>query len=141
VTTTIDETMRTGESWTIHVPAHMLPPAKLWLNSNDRIHPMDRSARAKPLRQIGAWAARGINGQTPLPHLQRAHIYCYMHFPDKRRRDPGNWYPTAKALVDGMVTDYGLLPDDDMHHLIGPDMRAGIPSKPASITFMIHELV
>lgn len=41
---------------------------------------------------------------------------------DNRRRDPGNWYPTAKAIVDGLV-DAGILIDDDHTKVVGPDMR------------------
>ncbi|MFD5856079.1 hypothetical protein [Streptomyces chartreusis] len=37
-----------------------------------------------------------------------------------RKRDPGNWVPTAKRSVDGLVTDAGLLPDDNQEFLVGP---------------------
>jgi hypothetical protein len=43
---------------------------------------------------------------------------------NRRRSDVGNLYPTAKAVVDGLV-DYGLIEDDDDTRLIGPDMRRG----------------
>jgi Holliday junction resolvase RusA-like endonuclease len=56
--------------------------------------------------------------------LEQAHITVTLTWPDRRRRDPANWAPTAKAIVDGLV-DGGLLPDDDHRHLTGPDMRGG----------------
>jgi hypothetical protein len=56
--------------------------------------------------------------------LPAVHIIARCHATDARRRDVGNLYPSAKALVDGLV-DYGLIPDDDDRHLIGPDMRRG----------------
>ncbi len=59
-----------------------------------------------------------------LPKLRRAHILAELRFGDNRRRDPHNYYPTLKAIVDGLV-DYGLLPDDSHEYLIGPDVRYG----------------
>lgn len=35
-----------------------------------------------------------------------------------------NFYPTAKAIVDGLV-EYGLLPDDSNQYLEGPFLTAG----------------
>ena len=40
------------------------------------------------------------------------------------RWDVGNLYPTAKAIVDGLV-DAGVIPDDSNEWVTGPDMRAG----------------
>ena len=56
------------------------------------------------------------------PSLERARLVAWVRFPDGRRRDLHNYMPTLKALVDGLV-DAGLLPDDDVRHLQGPDMR------------------
>ncbi len=39
-----------------------------------------------------------------------------------RLRDVGN--VSVKAAIDGLV-DYGLIPDDDDAHLLGPDLRRG----------------
>ena len=58
-------------------------------------------------------------GVTP---MTRAHCFCYLSFGDNRRRDANNYWPTAKAAIDGFV-DAKLLPDDDHLHLVGPDMR------------------
>ncbi len=88
------------------------------LNSNQRLHPIVKAKRTAVIRAkaFDAALATGI-----LP-MSRAHCYCYLSFGDKRRRDPGNWYPTAKAAIDGFI-DAGILPDDDHLHLLGPDMR------------------
>lgn len=62
-----------------------------------------------------------------------------MHKTNNRSYDAGNLAPTAKAIVDGLVTDYGLLPDDSNEHVIGPDMRPGEKRKQAGITITIKE--
>jgi hypothetical protein len=61
-----------------------------------------------------------------------------MHFPDHRRRDPANWAPTAKAVIDGLV-DAKVFTDDDHKHLIGPDMRIGdpVPNRERGLTVLI----
>lgn len=98
---------------TFHAPAP-------WLTANGRTaHRWEAPTRRK-WRDAGQTYAR----QSGLPRLERAHIEVTIQFRDNRRRDIANWHPTAKAIIDGLV-DYGLLPDDDDRHLIGPDMRRG----------------
>ena len=112
--------MSTGE-WTLTIPA----PAD-WLNVNQR-HKRRPSGTIKAWRQAALVYAR----QAKLPRLQRAHILAELRFHNRVRRDTGNYYPTIKACVDGLVTDYGLLPDDSTAYLIGPDLRLGdvVPRK------------
>lgn len=99
-----------------------IPKATDWLNSNQHIpNHGHRNAIVQAWKTAGYVAAR--NGK--LPALQQAHVWCYLvKNPGGGRWDPGNWYPTAKAILDGMV-QAGLLPDDDHKHLTGPDMRHG----------------
>lgn len=98
---------------TFHAPAP-------WLTANGRTaHRWEA-----PTRRTWRTAAQIHARQAKLPQLQRAHIEVTIQFRDNRRRDIANWHPTAKAIVDGLI-DYGLLPDDDDRHLIGPDMRRG----------------
>lgn len=101
--------------WTVTIPA----PAP-WLNANGRQDLRRQTPDRRAWRDAGkvhAWRVR-------LPKLQRIHLLTTLHFPDRRRRDPHNYYPTLKALVDGLV-DYGLVPDDSHQYLIGPDVRLG----------------
>jgi hypothetical protein len=62
-----------------------------------------------------------------LPHMERAHIQVFVSWPDRRRRDVANVWPTLKAYSDGLISGpagaknfVGLLPDDDDRHLLGP---------------------
>lgn len=102
--------------WTIE-----LPPGMELLNSNQRLHPMVKARLTKLLRRAGHKAAVAVG----LPRLERVYVVGELRPTDRRKRDPGNWYPSAKAAVDGAMTDAGVLVDDDSAHLVGPDMRLG----------------
>lgn len=120
-------------SWRIALPAN----TKL-INANQNIHFRRKADLVKVIRNA-AWATARHNG---VPALQRAHIYFVIH-PDTKtstqRRDPGNWAPSAKAAVDGLV-DAGVLPDDDSTRLIGPDPRIGEPVKGSQLVLWITDL-
>jgi Holliday junction resolvase RusA-like endonuclease len=93
-------------------------PAGRYLNSNERLHHMAKAPITKAWRTTARDAAKGV------PTLTRAHIVVTFSFANNIRRDVGNLYPTAKAIVDGLV-DAGVLPDDDDKHVLGPDLRRG----------------
>ncbi|MFF2571138.1 hypothetical protein [Streptomyces sp. NPDC058084] len=97
-----------------------LPTGLTLMTSNERLYHLQRSDRTRALRQ----AARIATQVARVPHLERAYVTCYLRARDRRRRDPGNWYPSAKAALDGIV-DAGVLTDDDATRLLGPDMRLG----------------
>lgn len=90
------------------------------VNANERLHYHAKAQKTKAWRSAANLAAETAG----VPALDRARIVITVSFPDKRRRDVHNLYPTAKAIVDGLV-DAGVLPDDDDRRLIGPDMRRG----------------
>jgi len=109
------DVMTEARTWTLVIPA----PAK-WLNANDRVD----LRRQTPDRRAWRDAGQVYALQAKLPKLYRAHLLAELRFADERRRDVHNLYPSIKALVDGLI-DYGLLPDDDHRHLVGPDLRYG----------------
>lgn len=100
-------------TWTVTIPA----PAR-WLSANQRVDLRRQTPDRRAWRTAGQEHARAA----ALPHLQRVHIVAELRFRDRRRRDPHNYYPTLKALVDGFV-DFGLIPDDSHQYLVGPDIR------------------
>lgn len=106
-------------SWRI-----VIPPGTQLLTLNQRLHYIAQAQRVKTLRETAGWLARTQR----IPRLEAAWIVCEYIAPDRRRRDPGNWMPTAKACVDGLV-DAGVLADDDWTHVRGPDMRLSVPGK------------
>ncbi|XUM00304.1 hypothetical protein ACQ86F_25675 [Streptomyces venezuelae ATCC 10712] len=95
-----------------------LPPRLTLLNANERPHHYRRAEITRVLRRAAAVASRHV------PHLERAHLIGVLHPPTRGRRDPANWYPSFKAVTDGLI-DQGVLDDDDHTRVLGPDMRLG----------------
>ncbi|GAA5070800.1 hypothetical protein [Streptomyces similanensis] len=123
-----------GRHWTL-----LMPYAEEMLTSNHRLHHMAVHRIRKQLRQDAA----GMATARRLPRLQRAAIFYALHpRPLSRKRDPGNWAPTAKHYVDGLVTDGGLLPDDNHEFLLGPIpvMGAPVTTGYARMTLVVVEL-
>lgn len=117
-------TARPVEPIKLFVPAAGLQ----WINANDRGLWMARFRKTKAWRQR-AWIRAKAEG---IGYVGRARVVCELHFSDGRRRDPANWAPTTKAIVDGLV-DAHVFTDDDSKHLVGPDMRVGEKVVPANI--------
>lgn len=95
-------------------------PRALVVNSNHRLHFMERSRKTRELRNLASWAARA----QLKPVEGRVRVLCTYQWPDARRRDAENLAPTSKACVDG-IRDAGILPDDDSRHVVGVDNRQG----------------
>ena len=96
-------------------------PRTWLLNANDRQHWRAKATKVRRLRDTATFQARAAH----LPHMDRAHITITITWRTDRRRDPANWADTHKALIDGLV-DARVLPDDDSHHVLGPDPRAAV---------------
>lgn len=122
-------------SWRIE-----LPPRTVLLNANrTKMSVYERARIVKALRHTGWAMAR----RRKVPGLQRAHVFYVIH-PDStvkggRRRDPGNWAPSAKAVIDGFV-DAGVLPDDNSERLLGPDPRIGEPVPGSQLVLYVTDL-
>lgn len=93
-----------------------------WLNSNQRLHRMVKARRVASWRKAARDAAEVHPGWVPFECPVR--ITVTIHKTRAGRWDAGNLYPTAKAIVDGLV-DAGVIPDDSNEWVTGPDMRAG----------------
>lgn len=87
-----------------------LPPDRL-LSLNDRLHWAPQRQRARAWR-LTAYATATELRQYPhrLP-LAPSIVTVHLPVPDRRRRDPHNYFPTVKPVIDGLV-DAGLWPDD-----------------------------
>lgn len=117
-----------------------IPPLPL-ININDtkRAHFRVTGPKKAALREAASHVACGI------PFMTMARVICFVTREvngPKEKWDPANWYPSAKACVDGF-TDAGLWPDDSILHVIGPDMRgvAGHKEKPyGRLVFRIIDL-
>lgn len=83
-------------------------PDALWMSSNHREHRMVVARKTAAVRQLAMLAAQNAD----LPHMPQVHIYVVVGYPSRRRADPPNAWPVAKAAIDGVV-DSGVLADDD----------------------------
>ena len=110
-----------------------IPAPCEFINSNSRMHPQKKGKLTRLWREAAKAAALGLP-----PFACPVHIVAYVQKPVRNRFDPGNWYPTAKAVVDGIV-DAQLLTDDDWKRVVGPDMRRAEPG-PAALIITIEPL-
>ena len=88
---------------------------KEMLNANDRPHWTQKAKITAYLRQIGRLKV-SEGKYTAYTKKRQCGLVVTLYAPTKRRMDPPNFYPTVKALVDGM-TDAGLWTDDN-HEII-----------------------
>ena len=79
------------------------------LNMNDRTHWRKRAVQVKKWRLFAYLACPYRPGQ---PSVPPCFVQITLPVRDNRRRDPMNYVPTVKAIVDGLV-DAGVWPDDD----------------------------
>jgi crossover junction endodeoxyribonuclease RusA len=112
--TLVDGTVH--RSWRIDLPCGPL------LTSNQRLGHYAKARITRQLRGEATILARAAK----IPALEKVQVWAWVIPPDRRKRDPANWYPSVKAAIDG-IRDAGVIPDDDAEHLVGPDMRLGVP--------------
>ena len=108
---------------TISVTEHL---QLISFNTLTKNGPWYRRKHAAAWRAAGAAAAAAAG----LPHHESSpHVYAVVEASifktTARRYDPGNLAPVLKWAIDGMVTDHGLLPDDNWCHLDGPHAHHG----------------
>ena len=132
------------EALRIHIPAPEVKPVRKrktgkiyqrnpMLNANDRdhwrvLHPIRANWREKG-------ELLGIAAQVQTLGWTHAQIDAYIHRPINNRSDAGNFYPTVKPIIDGLI-DAGLLPDDNDDHLAGPFLHKG-DKGPYAVTLII----
>lgn len=84
---------------------------KQMLNANDRPHWTQKAKITAYLRDTAK--LKGLEGDyTPFTKKRPCGLTVTIYAPTKRRLDPPNFYPTIKALVDGL-TDAGIWTDDN----------------------------
>lgn len=84
------------------------PPAKA-LTMNQRLHWAQKAKLTQAWRSDTAWAA--VARKPRLRDLPPCLVTVHLPVKGNRRRDPHNWFPTIKPIIDGLV-DAGLWPDD-----------------------------
>lgn len=107
-------------------------PAVEVISLNDRGHWRANHRQTVALRQRAAYTMRLLGR----PRLEAAVCTVAVWYPDKRPRDLHNLMGTVKPLIDGMVKDSGLLPDDRDEFLTGPHLVRGGGDAPRSIVVL-----
>lgn len=93
-----------------------LPPTPpLSINRERALHWAARCRQLDPWRDL-AWATAINAGLRPLLGQAPAVVTVHLPVPDRRRRDPHNYIPTVKAIIDGLVNAH-VWPDDDPRYL------------------------
>jgi crossover junction endodeoxyribonuclease RusA len=108
-------------------PAHFTfnLPRALVLNANTRTHWAPKAQVTKQLRTMAAREARFM-----VLGADHADLVINVGWPDKRNRDRENISPTVKALVDGIVGDSRLLPDDSDRHILSTKYESHVAGLP-----------
>ena len=89
------------------------PPAKC-LTMNQRLHWAAKAKLSRAWRDAARHAAFDrpeLEAEFDDGHLPPSIVTVHLPVKGNRRRDPHNWFPTIKPIVDGLV-DAGLWPDD-----------------------------
>lgn len=100
---------------------------KQMLNANDRPHWTQKAKITAYLRATAAKEGQRYNC-TSYSKKRPCGLVVTIHAPTKRRLDPPNFYPTIKALVDGL-TDAGIWTDDNSEVIKFMTFKRGGPSE------------
>jgi len=107
-----------------------------WINANHRYgHWAQKAKLTKAWREQAETAAILHSGY----FVGRVRIVVTVHKTTNRRYDVGNLAPTAKAIVDGLVSA-GVLVDDSNEYVEGPDLRAGEKRDAACVVVTIEQI-
>lgn len=115
-----------------------------WLNLNNSL-PASRGGAIQIGKKHRAWreAARDAYKAARIPTgLPRVRVQAILHFAEIRTRDPANWEPTLKPIIDAMlptktvrskkapsgfarITGHGLVAGDDPRYMERPETIIG----------------
>ena len=84
-------------------------PTPALMSMNDRHHWRKKAGITKVWRY--AACVHGIQNGVARLNLGPSVVRCTFEMAGAHRRDPHNYYPTVKAIIDGLV-DAGAWPDD-----------------------------
>jgi hypothetical protein len=103
----------------------MILPGRM-INANQRLHWATKGEKTAALRLLGRWLGDQLD-----PADGRRLVVYTLGLLSRRRVDPANFHPSAKALTDGLV-DAGVFPDDSDEYVQGPLITIGELSPEAS---------
>lgn len=104
------------------------------LTSNQRLHYKERARKVKKLRDL---ARDTYTGGQVADVRSPVKLTCRVSQDTRRRFDPPNFYPTIKALVDGL-TDAGAWIDDDLRHIPAMEFTGAYDASKGHTRFTIE---
>lgn len=97
------------------------PPARL-LNMNDRAHRLEAAKVVKAWREcVYFYACQAEPGPSKRRMEGRSRVRIALPVKGERRRDPHNYAPTQKALIDGLC-DANVFVDDNAEWVTTPEV-------------------
>lgn len=111
------------------------------LSSNDRNHRFVANQIKIYLRDLGESLGKTNKPKQPFSPKKPCKITITVFAPTSRRMDPPNWYPTVKAIIDGM-TAANFWTDDDYTVIKAMTFQYGGKSghKNYILDFLIEEI-
>jgi len=124
-----------ARTFNLTMPVHEL----MNLNDERSLHRMVRSRRVHQIRAAAASVAAGVPLMVGPVTIEAQFQWANAHI-----RDSSNWFPTVKAMVDGLV-DAGVLPRDDDRTVRHTGIGVDLPPQPglkgyAQIVLTIEEV-
>lgn len=96
---------------------------KEMISSNDRLHFRAKASLTAKLRTLARFKCKlGVN--VPYSNKKPCEVIVTIYSPTRRTYDPPNFWPTVKALQDGM-TDAGIWTDDNKEVITFTGFRHG----------------
>lgn len=96
-----------------------IPGRPKLLNAERASHWRQHRDTTRELRQLGRLAGLNLINVKGYQFPPQAMVSSYPTYSTRRSwPDVGNWFPTSKALIDGLV-DAGAWPDDNPDHIVG----------------------
>lgn len=114
------------------------PPPGPLISLNMREHYMMTARRVKQWRHAAAWGALAC-AQSWGPQLGRCEVTVYLPVTGRHRRDPHNWVPTMKAIIDGLV-DAHVWPDDTPAYVVTTEPVLEVGTGPRDVRVRLVEL-
>jgi hypothetical protein len=112
--------------WTFMLPEGLCRAPGL--SANDRVNHFMRNRATQAVRDAVTYQLRSLINRRRMPaRLEKVRVDITWYVRDRRRRDPNNLHPLAKAVCDAIGSDRGtgvrLVPDDDPEHMEQPTPR------------------
>lgn len=114
-------------------------PIPAFLNANQRMNHHQKANITKLWREA---ALEAVKAKRPEKSRSKWFIAAMIHLPRNVSYDAMNYAPSAKAILDGIVSDYGFLPDDSNDYVVGPLCIKGTTASDGfgGITFVMFDL-